>query len=198
MKRTVYIETKNYTVFPIVYEDQDDYIRLQRELKGEHTLFLSPVCRDLMWEQVLTDKTTKTFSIFDKSNEYCRMIELQNCDTFTPEIGINLLENKRGCGIAQEIIPKFIEYADSIMQIDYFVVKIFASNFQSRHVFEKMGAQLIGVENSANAIGNVLRKYFCKENIKQAKQICEEVLEREYNAEKKICQYKMYVKDENL
>ena len=48
----------------------------------------------MMWEQVLEGED-KVFSVFEINGGYCGSLELQNPDSDTPEIGIDLFENKR-------------------------------------------------------------------------------------------------------
>lgn len=44
------------------------------------------------------------FSIFNHDGEYCGSIEIQHPEADTPEIGIDLLENKRNKGIAPKVV----------------------------------------------------------------------------------------------
>lgn len=51
---------------PTVDDDRDRYVALQKELKGQKSLFLNSKCKDEMWKAVLNDKNSKAYSIFDK------------------------------------------------------------------------------------------------------------------------------------
>lgn len=51
MKRVIYATDGEYTIYPIVAEDCEDYVELHRQIKGENTLFLNPYSKDIMWEQ---------------------------------------------------------------------------------------------------------------------------------------------------
>lgn len=57
----------------------------------------------MMWEQVLEGED-KVFSVFEINGGYCGSLELQNPDSDTPEIGIDLFENKRNKGIAPKVV----------------------------------------------------------------------------------------------
>lgn len=57
----------------------------------------------MMWEQVLEGED-KVFSVFEINGDYCGSLELQNPDSDTPEIGIDLFENKRNKGIAPKVV----------------------------------------------------------------------------------------------
>lgn len=53
----------------------------------------------MMWEQIL-NSADRVFSLFTVKGDYCGSIELQQPDSKTPEIGIDLMESKRyfvGC-----------------------------------------------------------------------------------------------------
>lgn len=139
MNREIYATDGEYTLLPISNEDRENYIELHRQLNGEHTLFLNPYCKDMMWEQVLKGKD-KVFSIFNHDGEYCGSIEIQHPEADTPEIGIDLLENKRNKGIAPKVVVMLAKRAYKDKTVEYYLIRISSRNPHSKHVFEKMGA----------------------------------------------------------
>lgn len=128
-------------------EDRSAYVELHRQLKGEHSLYLNPRSKDMMWEQILNNADS-VFSVFTAKWEYCGSMELQHYDSNTPEIGIDLLENKRNQGIASKTIRLFAKKVFETRQVDYFLIRISSRNLHSMHVFEKMGAVKIGEERT--------------------------------------------------
>jgi RimJ/RimL family protein N-acetyltransferase len=82
------------------------------------------------------------------NGEYCGNIELQHSSSKTPEIGIDLMQSARNRGIAPKIIPIFAKKISEEYDIDYFLIRISSKNEHSKHVFEKMGAVLIGKEDT--------------------------------------------------
>lgn len=137
-KREIYVTDGEYIIYSIAEEDREYYVELHKQLNGESTLFLNPVCKDMMWEQVLSGKD-KVFSIYDKSGEYCGSVELQHPDSNTPELGIDLMESKRNKGIATRAIKLVARRAYEDKRVDYFLIRISSRNPHSKHVFEKMG-----------------------------------------------------------
>ena len=89
------------------------------------------------------------FSLFTENGDYCGSIELQQPDSNIPEIGIDLLENKRNQGIAPKAVRLFAGRVCEIRKIDYFLIRISSNNSHSKYVFEKMGAIKIGEEETA-------------------------------------------------
>lgn len=148
MKREIYASDGKYMLFQISDDDRDSYVELHRQLNGESTLFLNPHCKDMMWEQVVDVNEDIVYSIYDNNGEYCGSIELQNYDSATPEIGIDLLENKRNKGIASEVVRLFAKRVYEERQVEYFLIRISSKNQHSRHVFEKMGVIFIGTTES--------------------------------------------------
>ena len=148
MKREIYASDGKYMLFQISDEDRDRYVELHRQLNGESTLFLNPHCNDMMWEQVVEVNEDIVYSIYDNDGEYCGSIELQNYDSATPEIGIDLLENKRNKGIASEVVRLFAKRVYEERRVEYFLIRISSKNPHSRHVFEKMGVVFIGTTES--------------------------------------------------
>ncbi len=137
-KREIYATDGEYTIYPIEEEEREYYVELHKQLNGETTLFLNPVCKDMMWEQVLSGKD-KVFSIYGKNGDYCGSIELQRPESNTPELGIDLMEGKRNKGIAAKTIKLVARRAYEDKKVEYFLIRISSRNPHSKHVFEKMG-----------------------------------------------------------
>lgn len=86
--------------------------------------------------------------LFTRKGDYCGGIELQQPNSKTPEIGIDLLENKRNQGIAPKAVRLFARRVYEIKKVDYFLIRISSNNQHSKYVFEKMGAVKIGEEET--------------------------------------------------
>lgn len=147
-KREIFVADKEFIICPISDADRSDYVELHRQLNGEASLYLNPVSKDMMWEQILKNADS-VFSLFTEKGDYCGSIELQQPNSNTPEIGIDLLENKRNQGIAPKAVHLFAGRVFEIRKIDYFLIRISSNNPHSKYVFEKMGAVKIGEEETA-------------------------------------------------
>lgn len=147
MDRTLYASDGIYFLYPLVEEDRKNYVMLHKQINGENTLFLNPVCKDLMWEEALTGET-KIYSIYDVNEKYCGSIEVQKPLEKQPEIGIDLLIECRNKGIAPQVVKLLAEEFYSQNDIEYFLIRISSKNLHSKHVFEKMGAMFIGKEEN--------------------------------------------------
>jgi len=148
MGRDIFAADGEFIICPISNADRCDYVELHRQLNGEASLYLNPVSRDMMWEQILKNADS-VFSLFTENGDYCESIELQQPDSNIPEIGIDLLENKRNQGIAPKAVRLFAGRVCEIRKIDYFLIRISSNNSHSKYVFEKMGAIKIGEEETA-------------------------------------------------
>ncbi len=72
---------------------------------GKSHYILNPLSKDMMGEQILSNAGS-VFPLFTTNGNYGGSIELQQSDSNTPEIGIELLESKKksrnsteGCSI---------------------------------------------------------------------------------------------------
>lgn len=148
MGRDIFAADGEFIICPISNADRCDYVELHRQLNGEASLYLNPVSRDMMWEQILKNADS-VFSLFTENGDYCGSIELQQPDSNIPEIGIDLLENKRNQGIVPKAVRLFAGRVCEIRKIDYFLIRISLNNSHSKYVFEKMGAIKIGEEETA-------------------------------------------------
>lgn len=122
LNRQVYVSDNEFIICPIVDEDRDNYVELHRQISGEDTLFLNEHCKDMMWEQVLEGED-KVFSVFEINGDYCGSLELQNPDSDTPEIGIDLFENKRNKGIAPKVVKLLAKRCYKDRKVDYFLIR---------------------------------------------------------------------------
>ena len=122
LNRQVYVSDNEFIICPIADEDRDNYVELHRQINGEHTLFLNEHCKDMMWEQVLEGED-KVFSVFEINGDYCGSLELQNPDSDTPEIGIDLFENKRNKGIAPKVVKLLAKRCYKDRKVDYFLIR---------------------------------------------------------------------------
>lgn len=147
MNREIYAAGEGYILYPLSDIDRDNHTELHRQINGDDTLFLNPVTKDIMWNIAVRQDKDRLFSIYGENGEYCGCIEYQNFHSDTPEIGIDLVESKRNLGIAAKAVRLLIEKVCEERSVDYFLIKIMSNNHHSQHVFEKMGAVLIGEED---------------------------------------------------
>lgn len=156
MNRIIYTENEEFKIYHIDDEDNENYVELHRQINGDKTLFLNPVCKDMMWEQVLHGKD-KVFSIFDRKNEYCGSVKIQQVDDDYPELGIDLLEEKRNQGIAVKVIKLIAQRAYQEKEVEYFKIRISSRNPHSKYVFEKMG--VIPIKTSGSTFKAFMRDF---------------------------------------
>ncbi len=123
-KRKIFAADGEFKICAIADEDRSDYVELHRQLNGEKSLYLNPLSKDMMWEQILSNADS-VFSLFTTNGDYCGSIELQQSDSNTPEIGIDLLESKRNQGIAPNAVRLFAKKVYEIRLVDYFFVSYF-------------------------------------------------------------------------
>ena len=139
-EREIFVSNGEFIICAISDEDRKNYV--------ETSLYLNPLSKDMMWEQTL-HHSESVFSLFTTDGDYCGSIELQHSDSNMPEIGIDLLESKRNKGITPKAVRLFAKRVCEKNPVDYFLIRISSVNLHSQHVFEKMGAIKIGVEESA-------------------------------------------------
>ena len=146
-ERKIFASDEDLIICNISDADRSDYIELRRQLNGQASLYLNPVSKDPMWEQTLKNADS-VFSLFTKKWDYCGSIELQRPNSKTPEIGIDLLKNKRNQGIALKAVRLFARKVYEVKKVDYFLIRISSKNHHSKYVVEKLGAAKIGEEKT--------------------------------------------------
>ena len=131
----------------ITERDRNNYEILRRQVADSQVYYDNRKIADMLWEQVLDGKD-ETYVIFNEDDIFCGTIVLQNPTHETPEIGIDLLEEYRNQGIASKAVRLLVENEHKRCKHEYYLVRISSKNSHSSHVFEKMGAILIGEEES--------------------------------------------------
>lgn len=82
------------------------------------------------------------------------------------------MENFRNKGVAPSVVPLFVEAVCSQQNVQYFIIRINASNFHSKHVFEKLGAKFMEEEKSFYR--KIMKKLISfKENTGEASKLSE-------------------------
>ncbi len=119
-KREIFATEGEFTICAIANEDRSDYVELHRQLNGEKSLYLNPLSKNMMGEQILSNAGS-VFSLFTTNGNYGGSIELQQSDSNTPEIGIELLEGKKNQGIAPKAVRLFAQKVCEIRIFDYFL-----------------------------------------------------------------------------
>ncbi|SCI87109.1 Uncharacterised protein [uncultured Roseburia sp.] len=147
-ERKIFASDEDFIICNISDADRSNYVELHRQLNGKASLYLNPISKDMMWKQIL-DNADSVFSLFTGNGEYCGSIELQQPNSNTPEIGIDLLAEKRNQKIAPKAVRLFARRVYEIRKVDCFLIRISSKNQHSIHVFEKMGAVKIGEEETA-------------------------------------------------
>lgn len=72
-------------------------------------------------------------------------------DAEIPEIGIQLLKKYHSQGIGTRVVNLFVNQLKSIMNVEFFTVRIRSDNYASQRMFEKMGAIKVGEEGKEYA-----------------------------------------------
>lgn len=149
---TVFIEDEKYVLSRYEVTEQDLYLKAWNE-----NFENSPVSNDenfkrKSWDDVLSDTNKLQLKIIDKlTQDYVGEVILMKLDTETPELGIQLLQKYHGQGIGTRVMNLFVDKLRTVLQIEFFSVRIRNNNYISQRMFEKMGAIKIGEEGKDHA-----------------------------------------------
>lgn len=190
LDREVYALCDDVSIYHVADEDHEDYIELKRQLNGEDSLFINPKSKDIMWQSVMESKNTETYSIF-VDNQFCGCMELSNIGEDSPEIGIDLCEEKRNKGIGPKAITALARTKKCESNMRSFTVEILAENAHSQHVFEKLGAIVINPNNEYDVKDGTVQKVI--EHMKEEPELRENRVIDDFLSlfEKRIIEYKL-------
>jgi len=160
MEREIYATDGVITLCRVVAEDKENYLKLRdqvcelsRELRAsDETAWL-----------VVYKYTKGNYSVLDNNGEYCGNACFHNPDAETPEIGIELLEDKRNIGIGPRSVKLLAQtyYADK--PVEHFVLRVRRKNTHSRHMMEKLGCIYEGLQGcTTDELFAHIEKNLCK------------------------------------
>lgn len=143
-----YTTDGRYTLIKLTEADKENYYRLLEQTNTIPGFYDQPGNYEIMWK-VAVDLNNLNYSIYNEDGEYCGDILIKDSEMSTPEIGIDLLVEKRNQGIAASCIKLLArtvhrERAD----IEFFVLRVSSRNVHSKHMIEKLGAIFVGEEDS--------------------------------------------------
>ncbi len=157
MSRLPYASDGEYILYPLSEEDKEYYAKLYY---GDKAFFFDETGKDAEWDLIKNHSATNIYSIYNISGDFCGNIEINESKNEMPEIGIKIVECKRNQGIARIAVKMLVQKYCKENEIEYFLIKIRSTNFHSRHIFEKMGAVIIGEEDSFfKSLKNKLMEY---------------------------------------
>ncbi len=132
--------------------DQDLYLKAWSETFANTQVYTDENVKQKSWEDVLSNTNKLQLKVIDKLTlEYVGEVMLMKLDTAEPEIGIQLLRKYHSQGIGTRVMNLFVDKLKSVLQIDYFSIRILSDNYISQRMFEKMGAVKIGEEGKEYA-----------------------------------------------
>lgn len=151
-KGTIFLDKEGYVFSRYEVTEQDLYFKAWSE-----TFENSPILNDenfkwKSWEDALSDTNKLQLKVVDKcTKKYVGEVALMKLDSGMPELGIQLLRKYQGQGIGTRVMRLFVNQLKSIMEVEFFLVRIRSDNHVSQRMFEKMGVIKIGEEGKEYA-----------------------------------------------
>ena len=119
---------------------------LYREVSYVHFSYKNVFTEKFMqtiWKEVNAANGLVCTIVEKGTGEICGFCQLNNVDTLTPEVGIDMRDDYIGRGYAQEAVRLLLDYASKHYKVDYFIWKANKANTVSRHMAEKLGGKFI-------------------------------------------------------
>lgn len=166
MTREIYATDGTYHLVKLTEEDKERFLELMKQDNENADLWEKDSFRTMMWNFAVEESENLNYSIYDENDEYCGNIVLQNPKDKLPEIGVDIVVKKRNQGIAAKAIKMLAKRAYEDRQVDYYLLKVSSFNSHSKHMIEKLGATLIGTEETiyARAIRKLQEMNLDKDN----------------------------------
>lgn len=143
----VSIEDKDYILREPCEEYKDGYFELCKETYVIKEQLEDEDYRRVSWE-ILFKVGVLLFIIEKTTNNFCGYVQLKHIDSDQPEIGIELLKKYQHQGIGYRTIRLMLNKAQQVHPVSSYKIKIYNDNISSQKLFEKLGAERIGEEES--------------------------------------------------
>ena len=173
----IFVEDEKYTLCRYDVSEQALFFEAWNETFYNSLLINDEQFKKKSWEDILLDTSRLQLKIIDKlTQEYVGEVVLMKVDAEMPEIGIQLLKKNQGQGIGTRVMNLFVNRLKSIMNVEFFTVRIRSDNYVSQRMFEKMGAIKVGEE------GKELCDLMCELMQGMGKEKFEKVIQKEFES----------------
>ena len=136
------------SVRDVIPSDRDSYIAVKREQYAEEFLKLCGDDNSLfsgLWEDSCGENN-RLYAIEKEDGETVGFGLLQELNSGKPSIGIDIFEKHGGNGFATEGVRLMLQQYHEETGVSVFSWRAFVSNIASNRVAEKLGGELVGVE----------------------------------------------------
>lgn len=191
---TVLVQDDKYILKKEREEDKQEYFELYKEDSSLFKTMPYDMFQEFFekqWENRRQEKNLYV-SIFKKPDfVYLGNIVLQNIDSTTPELGINVVKKYQRKGVAYDTLKMFMRWGnETFNNMEYFLVRIYSDNSASLNLFQKLGVTKIGEEPSEYQVFlNQFKKQLGKEEyekVKKERPDMENIGKRRYIARYKL------------
>lgn len=173
----MFVEDEKYTLSRYDVAEQELFFKAWNETFDNSPLINDEQFKKKSWEDTLSDTSKLQLKIIDKSiQEYVGEVVLMKLDAEMPEIGIQLLKKYHSQGIGTRVVNLFVNRLKSIMQVEFFTVRIRSDNYISQRMFETMGAIKVGDE------GKEYTELMCELMQNMGKEKFEKAIEKEFES----------------
>ncbi len=148
MERTIYVTDGELTLYPLSDDDKQNYFTLKLQVADIPILYTDEFLSEMMWHSAF-DLSDSNYAIY-RNSEYCGNIVIQNTDSHMPEIGIELLEDKRGQGIGVRAVKLLAEQYHKDNKIECYLLRTLEKNTVCRRMLEKMNVVSMDTEIDNN------------------------------------------------
>lgn len=149
---TVLVQNEKYILQKEREEDKQAYFELYKEDSILFKRMPYDMFQDFFEKQWADRRKEKNLyvSIFKKQDSvYLGNIVLQNIDSTTPELGIDVVKKHQRKGVAYDTLKMFVQWGgQTFNNMEYFLVRIYSDNSASLNLFQKLGVTKIGEEPS--------------------------------------------------
>lgn len=110
VEREIVISDGEISLAKMSTEDMENYFSLSREVSGikDDSNGNIVMNTEKIWNSIVFGERV-IYSILDEGMNFCGDIELQDVDSKTPGIGIEILEEKRNQGIGTKALILFLQ-----------------------------------------------------------------------------------------
>lgn len=148
----VLVQNEKYILQKEREEDKQAYFELYKEDSILFKRMPYDMFQDFFEKQWADRRKEKNLyvSIFKKRDSvYLGNIVLQNIDSTTPELGIDVVKKHQRKGVAYDTLKMFVQWGgQTFNNMEYFLVRIYSDNSASLNLFQKLGVTKIGEEPS--------------------------------------------------
>lgn len=164
MTKKIFLKTNRLLLCELQDSDKENIFKIATEAITLRNEEYQKKFNFAYWEEVNSETILNATMFLADSETFVGRICMKYINETIPELGIEILNTYQNKGYGPEAIKAFCKWYANEYNVNEVSVRIKIENTHSIHIFEKLGAKLIGQSSSISDESiNIIQNYFSED-----------------------------------